>query len=95
MEEHTEQAQFEEEAARLPVMTRFFLPSSPPIPTLTSCPQVKIAVYGSLVANLALCVLQSEFSKAVLSIAAYPRNSVCCHILCILVPLGYWYRFRL
>jgi len=57
MEEHTEQAQSEEEAARLPV---------------------KIAVYGSLTANLALCVLQmyAAISSLSLSLLATGIDSV-------------------
>lgn len=59
MEEHTEDARIEEDAARLPVS-----------PKLSHCrhqftygtalPQVKIAVRASLIANFALCILQSE-----------------------------------
>ncbi|KAJ3570632.1 hypothetical protein NP233_g4275 [Leucocoprinus birnbaumii] len=44
MEAHTEEAQIEEEAARL---------------------SVKIAVYGSLIANFALCILQSGLSTII------------------------------
>ncbi|KAF5356243.1 hypothetical protein D9756_003710 [Leucocoprinus leucothites] len=57
MEEHTEEAQSEEEAARL---------------------QVKIAVYGSLIANSALCILQmyAAISSISLSLLATGIDSV-------------------
>lgn len=65
MEEHTEEAQSEEEAARLPVMLRFLPPYFHPNPV----PKVKIAVYGSLISNIALCVLQSELKLPCLQLA--------------------------
>lgn len=57
MEEHTEEAHLEEEAARLPV---------------------KIAVYGSLTANFALCILQmyAAISSISLSLLATGIDSV-------------------
>ncbi|KAF7784261.1 hypothetical protein Agabi119p4_426 [Agaricus bisporus var. burnettii] len=57
MEEHTEEAQSEEEAARLPV---------------------RIAVYGSLICNFALCILQmyAAVSSASLSLLATGIDSV-------------------
>lgn len=56
MEEHTEDAQSEEAAARLPVGCSSFC-----LKILTTFfPQVKIAVYSSLIANFALCILQSK-----------------------------------
>lgn len=61
MEEHTEEAHLEEEAARLPVGHSPF-----PLRSCLDCVysfQVKIAVYGSLTANFALCILQSRPSN--------------------------------
>ena len=57
MEEHTEDAHSEEAAARLPVGCSSFC-----LRVLTAFPfsQVKIAVYSSLIANFALCILQSK-----------------------------------
>ncbi|PPQ79903.1 hypothetical protein CVT25_002959 [Psilocybe cyanescens] len=52
MEEHTEDAKAEEEAARLPVD-----------------PQVKIAIYASLISNFALCVLQMYAAVSSLSLS--------------------------
>jgi hypothetical protein len=54
MEEHTEDAKVEEEAARIPVNINLHFYS------LHSHPftQIKIAIWASLVANLSLCALQ-------------------------------------
>ena len=59
MEAHTEDAQAEEEAARLSVgvhCTSGFLQSY----AYLGAKQVKIAVYASLYANFALCIIQRK-----------------------------------
>jgi len=55
MDEHTQDAIVEEEAARIPVSRSSTLVLLP----LIIFPKVNIAVYVSLIANVALCVLQS------------------------------------
>jgi hypothetical protein len=56
MEDHTEDAKVDEEAARLPVSTHTFQSLS-----IFTYYQVKIAVYASLLSNVVLCILQREF----------------------------------
>lgn len=59
MEDHTEEAKIEEEAARLPVRTKIYIYLMRLV-TDNQVSQVKIAIWASLIANFSLCVLQSE-----------------------------------
>lgn len=64
MEEHTEEARAETEATRLPV-SAFFNSFVYHIYDMVLS-QIKIAVWASLVANLALCVLQRKSATTIL-----------------------------
>lgn len=61
MEEHTQDAAAEEEATRLPVCD-LMCPYS--IIISLKATQVKIAIYASLIANFALCVIQRKWHNA-------------------------------
>lgn len=101
MEDHTEEARAEAESSRLPVSTAF---TARILTTYTRAyTQVKIAVWTSLAANLALCVLQCTppyfypYTRRhpCLTILFVSVISVCGNILPLAVPPRHGYRLCL
>lgn len=91
MEDHTEEAKLDEEAARLPVRTLRFRSTSTHV-----CEQVKIAIWASLIANLALCVLQCKSYSLITLMMFNPVTfSVCRDLLVVALTIGDRNRFCL